>query len=463
MSFSLVMISAAATGFGIKNNPIRMSINSNFFTVLPYTILSHLSMREITLRKFFRFSFPNLTPLRLAATTVRTMKAVVFQKPGEVTVEEVPDPKIQEPTDAILKITSTAICGSDLHLYNGFNPAVKKGDIFGHEFMGEIVEVGSGVKDFKKGDRVIVPFPVGCGKCFFCKNNLWTLCDNTNPNKDKAEAMMGYSPAGLYGYSHLVGIYPGGQAEFARVLDVDTNLFKVPDNLPDEKVLFLTDVFPTGYMAAEFALDGIDIQTVGVWGLGPVGQFTIASLKLLGAKRVIGIDKVPERLQMASDQGAEVINFEKDTDVIEKLKELTDRRGPDAVVDAVGMESESGKEVAELYDKAKQAIKLETDRPIALREAIQACRKGGVVSLPGVFTGFADKIPMGSFMNKGLTMRAAQTPVQKYVKKLLSLVVEEKIDPSFIITHTPPLSEAPDAYKMFRDKKDGCVKVVLKP
>jgi threonine dehydrogenase-like Zn-dependent dehydrogenase len=391
------------------------------------------------------------------------MKAAVFQKTGLVEIEDVPEPTIDSPKNAIIKISSTAICGSDLHMYDGFNPAVKKGDIFGHEFMGELVEVGSAVKKFKKGDRVIVPFPIGCGECFFCKNELWSCCDNTNPNRDKAEAMMGYSPAGIYGYSHIVGVYPGGQAEFTQVINADANLFHVPDDLPDEKVLFLTDIFPTGYMAADFAMNGIEIETVAVWGCGPVGQFTIRSLFLLGAQRVIAIDKVAERLAMAKKSGAETINFEEDTDVVQKLKAMTHGRGPDAVVDAVGMEAESGHELTETYDKIKQTVKLETDRPIALRQAIQACRKGGVVSVAGAYLGFADKIPIGAFMNKGLTMRSAQAPVQKYVPELLKRIQKREIDPSFVITHTLPLEEAQRGYELFRDKEDGCIKVVLKP
>lgn len=390
------------------------------------------------------------------------MKAVVFHHTNDLKVDKVPDPELQAETEVIIKVTSTAICGSDLHLYDGLIPAVKTGDIFGHEFMGEVVEVGKEVKKIKKGDRIIVPFPIGCGECFFCVHELWSLCDRTNPNKKIAEGFFGFSPAGIYGYSHILGGYPGGQAEFARVINADINAFIIPDGVDDEKVLFLTDIFPTGYMAAENAMRGVDIQTVAVFGCGPVGQFTIKSLFLLGAKRVLAIDEVPERLRMAAESGAETINFKEDKDIVEKLKEMTDHRGPDATIDAVGMEA-SGADALDLYDKVKQAVKLETDRPIALRLAIQACRKGGVVSIPGVYGGMADKIPMGSFMNKGLTAYTGQTHVQRYLPKLFALIQAGKIDPSFVITHRLPLSDAPHAYKIFRNKEDNCIKVVLNP
>lgn len=390
------------------------------------------------------------------------MKALVFHGTTNVSVDEVPDPTIQDSKEVVIKVTKTAICGSDLHLYDGLIPTVEKGDIFGHEFMGEIVEVGKDVKKLKKGDRIIVPFPIGCGQCYFCKRDLWSLCDTSNPNKDQAEKLMGFSPAGLYGYSHMLGGFPGGQAQFARVFNADANAFVIPDALPDEKVLFLTDIFPTGYMAAENAMKGQDIETVAVFGCGPVGQFTIKSLFLLGAKRVIAIDKVPERLKMAEESGAETVNADEDKDIVQKLKDMTDGKGPDAVVDAVGMEA-SGADATDLYDKAKQAIKLETDRPIVLRLAIQACRKGGVVSIPGVYGGFVDKIPMGAFMNKALTAYTGQTHVQRYLPTLYDLITSGKIDPEFVITHRLPLEEAPDAYKIFRDKKDNCIKVVLDP
>lgn len=390
------------------------------------------------------------------------MKAVVFHDADDVRVENVPDPKIQEPSDIIIKTTLTAICGSDLHLYDGYNPTMKKGDILGHEFMGEVVEVGNEVKKIKKGDKVIIPFPICCGYCFYCKNNLWSLCDNSNPNKEMAEGLYGFSGAALYGYSHILGGIPGGQAEYVRVLMADVNAFKVPDDIPDEKILFLTDIFPTGYMAAENALKGTKIETVAVFGLGPVGLLTIKSLQLLGAKRIIGIDKVPERLDLAKKIGAEVFNYEKETDVVEKLKEMTNRQGPDAVVDAVGLEAD-GTGIEKVYEKTKHMLKLQTDRAAALRDAIQACRKGGVVSIPGVYAGFIDKFPMGAAFAKGLSFSMGQTHAHSYLRLLLNLIQENKIDPSFIITHRLPLEDAPHAYKIFRNKKDNCIKVILKP
>jgi threonine dehydrogenase-like Zn-dependent dehydrogenase len=395
-------------------------------------------------------------------TIIGKMKAVIFHDADDMRVENVADPKIQQPTDAILKVTLTAICGSDLHFYDGYNPTMKKGDIVGHEFMGEIVEVGSRVKKLKKGDRVIIPFPISCGSCFYCKNNLWSLCDNTNPNKDIAEGMYGFSGAGIYGYSHLYGGISGGQAEYVRVLFADVNAFKVPESLPDEKVLFLTDIFPTGYMAAEHALSGVDIETIAIFGCGPVGQFAIRSAVLLGAKRVIAIDKLPERLKMAQDAGAEIVNFEEDHDIVEKLKEMTKRQGPDAVIDAVGLEAD-GTGIEKIYEKTKHTLKLQTDRSAALRDAIQACRKGGIVSIPGVYSGFIDKFPLGAAFAKGLEFHMGQCHVHRYVEKLLELVEKGKIDPSFVITHRLPLEEAPAGYKMFRDKEDKCIKIVLTP
>ncbi|HAZ44278.1 MAG TPA: glutathione-dependent formaldehyde dehydrogenase, partial [Cyanobacteria bacterium UBA11371] len=329
------------------------------------------------------------------------MKAVCWHGAKDVRVETVPDPKILNPRDAIIKITSTAICGSDLHIYDGFIPTMQKGDILGHEFMGEVVEVGAQVKNLKVGDRVVVPFTISCGNCFFCNRDLWSLCDNSNPNAWMAEKQMGHSPAGLFGYSHLFGGYAGGQAEYARVPFADVGCLKIPDGLTDEQVLFLTDIFPTGYMAAE----NCNIKpgdTVAVWGCGPVGQFAIKSAYMLGAQRVIAIDRIPERLQMAKEQcKAEVLNYE-EIDPGEALKEMTGGRGPDACIDAVGMEAH-GTNIDYLYDKVKQAVRLETDRPTALRQVIVACRKGGNVSIPGVYGGFLDKIPMGAAFNKGLT------------------------------------------------------------
>jgi threonine dehydrogenase-like Zn-dependent dehydrogenase len=388
------------------------------------------------------------------------MKAVCWQGTTNVQVENVPDPKILNPRDAIIKITTTAICGSDLHLYNGLNPTMKKGDILGHEFMGEVVELGSKVKNVSIGDRVVVPFTISCGSCFFCNRDLWSLCDNSNPNAWMVEQIMGYSPSGLFGYSHLTGGYAGGQAEYARVPFADVGLFKIPDGVSDEKVVFFTDIFPTGYMAAE----NCNIQqgdTVAIWGCGPVGQFAIRSALMLGAERVIAIDRVPGRLQMAKDGGAEILNYE-EIEVGEALKEMTGGRGPDSVMDAVGMEAH-GMGLEGFYDKAMQAVKLETDRPNVLRQAIVACRKGGTVSVPGVYTGLVDKIPMGAFMNKGLTMKTGQTHVHKYLQPLLDRVQKGDIDPSFIITHSLPIDKAPHAYEIFKHKQDNCIKVVLKP
>jgi threonine dehydrogenase-like Zn-dependent dehydrogenase len=388
------------------------------------------------------------------------MKAVCWQGAHKVEVETVPDPKILNPRDAIVQITSTAICGSDLHLYNGFNPTMKQGDVLGHEFMGEVVELGSAVKNVSIGDRVVVPFTIACGSCFFCNRDLWSLCDNSNPNAWMAEKMLGHSPSGLFGYSHLTGGYAGGQAEYARVPYADVGLFKIPDHLTDEQVLFLTDIYPTGYMAAE----NCDIQpgdTVAVWGCGPVGQFAIRSAYLLGAERVIAIDRFPERLEMAKAGGAEVLNYE-ETEVGEALKEMTGGRGPDSVMDAVGMEAH-GMGLEGFYDKVVQTARQETDRPNVLRQAIVACRKGGTVSVPGVYTGFVDKVPMGAFMNKGLTMKTGQTNIHKYLRPLLELIQDSKIDPSFVITHRLPIEQAPQGYEIFKDKKDRCIKVVLKP
>lgn len=389
------------------------------------------------------------------------MKAVCWNGANDVRVETVPDPKITNPRDAIIKITSTAICGSDLHLYDGFIPTMQKGDIMGHEFMGEVVELGSAVKNVKVGDRVVVPFTIACGNCFFCNRDLWSLCDNSNPNAWLAEKLMGHSPSGLFGYSHIFGGYAGGQAEYARVPFADVGLFKIPDGLADEQVLFLTDIFPTGYMAAE----NCDIEPgdiVAIWGCGPVGQFAIKSAYMLGAERVIAIDRVPERLQMAQDMGkAEVLNFE-EIDVGEALKEMTGGRGPDAVIDAVGLEAH-GTDFLGFFDRAKQAVRLETDRPAALRQVLVACGKGGNVSIPGAYGGFLDKIPMGAAMNKALTWKTGQTHVHRYLRPLLERIQNGEIDPTFIITHRLPLEQAPHGYEIFKHKKDNCIKVVLKP
>jgi threonine dehydrogenase-like Zn-dependent dehydrogenase len=390
------------------------------------------------------------------------MKANCWYSKHDVRIEEVSDPKILNRRDAIVKITSTAICGSDLHLYNGFIPTMEKGDILGHEFMGEVVDVGSEVKNLSTGDRVVASFPISCGNCFFCQKQLFSLCENSNPNAPIAQKLFGHSPAGIYGYSHMLGGFAGGQAEYARVPFADVGTIKIPEGLPDEKVLFLSDIFPTGYMAAE----NCDIQhgdTVAVWGCGPVGQFAIASAKLLGAERVIGIDRFPERLQMASEKAdaAETINYE-ETDVYERLMELTGGIGPDACIDAVGLEAHMPGIIG-AYDRIKQAMMLESDRPHALRQAIMACRKGGTVSVPGVYGGFDDKIPLGAFVNKALTLKTGQTHVQRYMKPLLDRIEKGEIDPSFVITHRMSLNDAPKGYDIFTNKQDDCIKIVLKP
>uniref|UniRef100_A0ACD5H236 Zinc-dependent alcohol dehydrogenase n=1 Tax=Desertifilum tharense IPPAS B-1220 TaxID=1781255 RepID=A0ACD5H236_9CYAN len=388
------------------------------------------------------------------------MKAVCWHGANDVRVDTVPDPQILNPRDAIIKITLTAICGSDLHLYDGYIPTMESGDILGHEFMGEVVELGSEVRNLKVGDRVVVPFTISCGNCFFCQRDLWSLCDNTNPNAWMAEKFYGHSPSGLFGYSHLLGGYAGGQAQYVRVPFADVESLKIPDGLTDEQVLFLTDIFPTGYMAAE----NCKIQpgdTVAVWGCSTVGQFTIRGAFLLGAERVIAIDRFPERLALAKAANAEVLNYE-EVDVGDALKEMTGGRVPDACVDAVGMEAH-GTDFMAFYDKVKQAVRMETGRPTALREAIVACRKGGIVSVPGVYGGFVDKVPLGSIVNKALTLTSGQTHVHRYLRPLLEHIQNGDIDPTFIITHRLPLSEAPKGYEIFKHKKDNCIKVVLEP
>jgi threonine dehydrogenase-like Zn-dependent dehydrogenase len=390
------------------------------------------------------------------------MRATCWEGKKTVKVEEVPDPKILNSRDAIVRITSTAICGSDLHLFNGFVPGMEKGDILGHEFMGEVVEIGPGVKNHLKiGDRVVVPFPIACGACFSCQKGMFSVCENTNPNSWLAEKMFGHASAGIFGYSHLTGGYAGGQAEFARVPFADVNPLKVPDGIPDEQVLFLSDILPTGYMGAEMCnIQGGDV--IAVWGAGPVGQFAMASAKLLGAERVIAIDRFDYRLRMAREKAGadETINYE-DVNVLEALKEMTGGRGPDSCIDAVGMEAH-GPTAMYAFDRAKQALMLETDRPIVLREAIMACRTGGTVSVIGVYGGLIDKFPMGALMNKSITIKSGQCHVQRYMKPLLERIQRGEIDPSFVITHTLPLSEAPRGYDMFVHKKDNCEKVVLK-
>ncbi len=389
------------------------------------------------------------------------MKANCWYGKHDMRVVDVPDPKIINPRDAIIRITSTAICGSDLHLYDGFIPTMEKGDIIGHEFMGEVVEVGPGVKNLQAGDRIVVPFPIACGSCYFCSQSLFSLCENSNPNAPIARKVFGQSPAGIYGYSHMMGGYAGGQAEYARVPYADVDHLKIPEELTDEQVLFLSDIFPTGYMAAE----ACNIQpgdTVAVWGCGPVGQFAIKSAYLLGAERVIAIDRFPERLRMAHEQGgAEIINYE-EMNTYDALMEKTGGRGPDGCIDAVGMEAH-GATLEYAYDRAKQAMMLEPDRPIALREAIRACRKGGTVSIAGVYGGMGDKIPLGALMNKGLTIKTGQTHVQRYMQPLLERVKQGEIDPSFVITHEMSLEDAPKAYELFKNKEQECIKVVLKP
>ena len=389
------------------------------------------------------------------------MKALCWYGTNDVRVERVPDPRILNPRDAIVKVTLTAICGSDLHLLDGSIPTMKRGDILGHEFMGEVVDVGPENKKLKVGDRVVVPFTIACGRCYFCERQLWSACDNSNPNAWMLEELYGFSGSGLFGYSHMMGGYAGGQAEYVRVPFADVGPYKVPDGLSDEQVLFLTDIFPTGYMAAENC-SITPGDTVAVWGCGPVGQFCIASAWLLGAGRVIAIDREPERLQMAAARNkAEVIDLTQ-ADVYEKLKDMTGGRGPDACIDAVGMEAH-GNTIGDWYDKAKTATMMATDRLGALRQAIHCCRKGGTVSIPGVYGGLLDKVPIGAAFGKGLTLKMGQTHVHRYLPLLMQRIERGEIDPSFVITHRLRLEEAPDAYRTFRDKKDGCVKVVLRP
>jgi threonine dehydrogenase-like Zn-dependent dehydrogenase len=390
------------------------------------------------------------------------MKAICWHGHGDVRYETAPDPSIEDPRDAIVRVTRTAICGSDLHLLDGYMPTMKSGDVLGHEFMGEVVEVGSGVTKLKKGDRVIVPFTIACGECFFCQKTLFSLCDRSNRNAEIAAKVMGYSPSGLFGYSHMLGGFPGGQAEYVRVPYADVGPLKIPESLTDEQVLFLTDIFPTGYMAAENC-EMEKGDTVAVWGCGPVGQFAIQSAWMFGAGRVIAIDHVPERLELARTWGkAEVIDFTKQ-DVFDTLNEMTKGRGPDRCIDSVGAEAHGTGAFDAVIDKAKAAVKLATDRPHALRQAIHCCRKGGTVSIPGVYVGFLDKIPFGTFVNKGLTMKTGQTHVHRYTRPLLEKIQSGAIDPTRLVTHRAKLSDAPGLYKKFRDKEDGCIKVVLTP
>ncbi|MGH9406428.1 MAG: zinc-dependent alcohol dehydrogenase [Terriglobia bacterium] len=387
------------------------------------------------------------------------MRAVCWYGKHDVRVESVPDPSILNPRDAVVKITLTAICGSDLHLYDGYNPTMKPGDILGHEFMGEVVEAGP-ASGLENGDRVVVPFAIACGRCFYCQQKMWSMCDNSNPNAWMLEKLYGFSSGGLFGYSHLLGGYAGGQAQFVRVPFADVGPVKVPRSVTDEQALFLSDIFPTGYMAAENCnIKGGDV--IAVWGCGPIGLFAIKSAFLLGAERVIALDRIPERLRLAEQQGAQVFNYE-DADVFDRLKDMTGGRGPDACIDAVGMEAH-GTSFDAAYDRVKQALYLQTDRPRVLRQAIKACRKGGTVSIPGVYTGFVDKFPIGAAFGKSLTFRMGQTYVHNYLRPLLERIERGEIDPSFVITHRLALQDAPHAYRIFQQKRNGCIKVVMDP
>jgi threonine dehydrogenase-like Zn-dependent dehydrogenase len=392
------------------------------------------------------------------------MRANVWSGRNTVQVENVPDPRILDDRDAIVKITSTAICGSDLHLYDGYVPTMKRGDILGHEFMGEVVETGRAVANLAVGDRVVVPFPIACGACWSCQHELYSLCENSNPNAGMAEKMFGHPTAGIFGYSHLTGGYAGGQAEYARVPFADVGPMKIEDDLTDEQVLFLSDVFPTGYMGAEFCeISGGEV--IAVFGAGPVGQLAIASAAMLGAERVIAIDQYDYRLAMAVNHAGatDAIDFSQDADVVEQLKVLTGGRGPDAVIDAVGMEAAHGHGALHAAERVKQATRTETDRGHALRDAILACRPGGIVSVIGVYGGLLDKFPAGAFMNKGLTMKTGQCHVHRYLRPLYERIRNGAIDPSFVVTHRVGLEMAPDAFETFKHKLDECVKVVLKP
>jgi threonine dehydrogenase-like Zn-dependent dehydrogenase len=392
------------------------------------------------------------------------MRATVWSGRNRVQVENVPDPKILNDRDAIVKISSTAICGSDLHLYDGYVPTMKRGDILGHEFMGEVVETGGGVSNLSVGDRVVVPFPIACGDCWSCKHELYAACENSNPNAGIAEKMFGHSACGIFGYSHITGGYAGGQAEYARVPFADVGPIKIEDDLTDEQVLFLSDIFPTGYMGAEFCeIKGGEV--VAVFGAGPVGQFAIASAVMMGAERVIAIDQYDYRLHMAVNKAGatDVVNFSEDPDIVEQLKVLTGGRGPDAVIEAAGMEATHGHGVLHAAERVKQATRSETERGHSMRDAILACRPGGIVSVIGVFGGLMDKFPMGAVLNKGLTIKAGQCHVQRYIKPLYERIRNGDIDPSFVVTHRLGLDMASDGYETFKHKQDECVKVVLKP
>lgn len=389
------------------------------------------------------------------------MKALTWHGKGDMRCEEVPDPRIEHPRDVVIKVTSCAICGSDLHIYNGVIPEMHKGDVIGHETMGEVMEVGHECTNLKVGDRVVVPFTIACGECFFCKNGWFSGCERSNPDAQKAEKMWGHSPGGLFGYSHLLGGYSGGQAEYLRVPYADVGPIKVPNGMSDDQALFLSDIFPTGYMAAEFCnIKGG--ETIAIWGCGPVGQFAIRSAILMGAGRVIAIDTVPERLAMARAAGAETLDF-REVDIYDAIQQRTHGRGADACVDCVGTEPLTSSGADAVVDRIKVATYLGTDRPHVLREAIKCCRNFGTVSIVGVYGGYLDKIPFGSAINRGLTFRMAQTPVQAYMPKLLKLIEDGKIDPSFVITHKAKLEDGPDLYSIFNEKQDSCIKVVLTP
>ncbi len=389
------------------------------------------------------------------------MKALCWHGKHDIRYDTVPDPILEHPRDAIIKVSACAICGSDLHLFDGFMPGMKSGDVMGHEFMGEVVDVGAQAQNLKVGDRVVIPFTITCGECDQCKKGNFSVCERTNRNADQAAKMFGHTTAGLFGYTHLTGGYAGGQAEYVRVPFADSTHVRVPDALSDEQVLFLGDILPTGWQAAK-QCDIEPTDTVAVWGGGPVGQMAIQSAILLGARQVICIESVPERLKMARDCGAVTINFQ-DEDVVERLKELTHGKGPEKCIDAVGMESHASSSMEHLYDRVKQAVGAETDRPHVLREMIYVCRPAGILSVPGVYGGMIDKIPFGASMNKGLTWRMGQTHVRRWTDELLDLIVQGRIDPSFVITHRAKLEAGPDMYKTFRDKEDRCIKVVLTP
>ncbi len=389
------------------------------------------------------------------------MKALCWHGKHDIRYDTVPDPVLEHPRDAIIKVSACAICGSDLHLFDGFMPGMKSGDVMGHEFMGEVVDVGAQAQNLTVGDRVVIPFTITCGECDQCKKGNFSVCERTNRNADQAAKMFGHTTAGLFGYTHLTGGYAGGQAEYVRVPFADSTHVRVPDALSDEQVLFLGDILPTGWQAAK-QCDIEPTDTVAVWGGGPVGQMAIQSAILLGARQVICIESVPERLKMARDCGAVTINFQ-DEDVVERLKELTHGKGPEKCIDAVGMESHASSSMEHLYDRVKQAVGAETDRPHVLREMIYVCRPAGILSVPGVYGGMIDKIPFGASMNKGLTWRMGQTHVRRWTDELLDLIVQGRIDPSFVITHRAKLEAGPDMYKTFRDKEDRCIKVVLTP